>query len=46
MVKYTRKPTKVGKGLVVWIPKDIADEMEIDEDTLLQVEIEKCELGE
>lgn len=46
MVTYTRKPTKVGKGLVVWIPKDIADEMKIDEDTLLEVEIKKCELEE
>ncbi len=41
MVIYTRKPTKVGKALVIWIPKDIVDHLKIKDDTLLEIRIKK-----
>jgi len=41
MITYTRKPTKVGEALVIWIPKDIADHLKINVNTLLEIKLKK-----
>lgn len=41
MITYTRKPTKIGKAFVIWVPKDIADYLKLNANTLLEIKLKK-----
>lgn len=36
---YSKRPISIGKGLVVWIPKEIVDELKITKNKLLEIRI-------
>lgn len=39
MITYTKKPMKISNGLAIWIPKDIVDSLDIDENSLLEIQL-------
>ncbi len=43
MITYTRRPTKIGNALVIWIPKDIVDHLKINVNMLLEIKLKKVE---
>lgn len=40
-VIFTKRVAKSGRGLLVWIPKDVSDFMALDEDSVVEIKIKK-----
>ena len=42
---FTKKVAKSGKGYLVWLPKDVTDFLEIDEESTVEIRIKKLKKG-
>ncbi len=40
-VVFTKRVAKSGRGLLVWIPKDVSDFMRLDGDSVVEIKIKK-----
>ena len=43
---FTKRVAKSGRGLLLWIPKDVADYLELAEDSTVEIKIKKLKKGE
>ena len=42
---FTKRVAKSGRGLLVWIPKDVSDYLEMNEDSVVEIKIKKLKGG-
>ena len=42
---FTKRVAKSGRGLLVWIPKDVSDYLKMNEDSVVEIKIKKLKGG-